>query len=204
MKPIKKAIILCWIMLFACFLIKIFGGNWFEVICTNEHFIKACDFIDNRIVIKYIIAFIIYIPSTYFLMLSMCLLPNPNKFEKTIILSTMILIWFSQFISEYLKFFLEICMFISLPMFIWRKRIYKAWYYGILGFIMNFLFQILSLLTRNIGIQIVDDSTLLSLILMIDYYIMIALYYLYIKLFRKEKSNGYVRNSVFQRTGNSA
>ena len=47
LKAIKRAIILCWVLLAVCFAIKLFGGNWFEIVCANEHFIKFCDFIDR-------------------------------------------------------------------------------------------------------------------------------------------------------------
>jgi hypothetical protein len=187
MKPLKKAILSSWIMLLVCFIIKLFGGNWFEIICKNEHFIQLCTFIDNNLVISDIIAYIIYIPSTYFLMLAMCLLPNPNKHQKLLLLITMSVIWATRYISSDIKFVGEIFMFIGMPMLIWRHEIRKSWYYGIIGFLLNLVFQLISILTRNLGVAILDDSILITLFLMIDYYFMIALYYLNIKCMKGEQ-----------------
>ena len=185
MKSIERAIILCWIMLVSCFVIKLLGGNWFEIICTNQNFIRICNFIDAHIVIKYFIAFTVYIPSTYFLMRSVCFLTNPSKYENIVILSSITIAWLSQFIFENLKFIFEFGIFIIIPLLIHKRDFIKKWFWGIIGCALDIGFQLISLITRNIGIKIVDDSILIALILMIDYYIMIALYYLYIKL-RKE------------------
>ena len=69
LKAIKRAIILCWILLAVCFAIKLFGGNWFEIVCANEHFIKFCDFIDKAY-INYPLSCVFYITSNFFFIIS--------------------------------------------------------------------------------------------------------------------------------------
>lgn len=69
-RVIKRSIILCWIALAICFIVKIFGGNFFEIATTNQQFIKLCNFIDNnclRLVqfINYYLISIIYFSATY-------------------------------------------------------------------------------------------------------------------------------------------
>lgn len=195
MKAIKRAIIICWIMLIVCFIIKLVGGNWFEIICDNKHFINVCSYIDNHLVLKYIIAVITYLPSLFFVIISCSLLPNPNKKQAFIILIVLIIVWSTNFISVLIKSILEAIMIITLPIILnsvkWfvdePKSFKKTWFLGIIGYAFIVVFQLLSLITRNIGIKVVDDNTLITLILMIDYYIMVALYYLYIKLLIRSK-----------------
>ena len=211
MRPIKLAIVLCWIMLVACFVIKLFGGNWFDIVCTNEHFSNLCDFIDNNVFIKYIIAFPLYVFGTYFIIVSCCKLPNANSHQKTMIVGCLVMVWLSQFISMGLKMALEIIVFLFMPTLLrymfcddgLKSIIKKNWHLGIIGYLLDLGFQLLSLVTRNIGIKLVDDKILVSLILMIDYYIMIALYYLYVKTMKGEKKDGNVRNDFLQRANRS-
>ena len=196
MKPLKKAIILCWIMLVVCFSIKLFGGNWFEIVCTNEHFSNICKFIDERILLKYLIAFFVYVIPSYFIIKSCCFGRKFNKTNVSIVLIALTIVWFSQFISISLKSFLEIINTIATPFAInvlsekqregKIKAAKKYWYSGFLCCFLIFLFQFVSLITRNIGIKVIHDSTLISAIMLVDYYIMIALYYFYSKMLKGE------------------
>ena len=54
-KYIKRVIIVCWVALAICFVIKLFGGNFFQIICENETFIAICEFCDNNWWASYII-----------------------------------------------------------------------------------------------------------------------------------------------------
>ena len=201
MKPIKKAIILCWIMLFACFLIKILGGNWFEIICTNEHFIKVCAFLDNS-KLNYALALILYVSSTCFIIIAESFLKKPNRKDIMFICAVLICVWFSQFISMIVKTVIEAIVILSMPIILYLRkyRVHKIWYWGIIGYALDWAFQILSFVAKNIGIE----NSLVALILMIDYYIMIALYYLHIKDRKEDEHNGNVGNNPVQRTDNSA
>lgn len=198
MKPLKRAIILCWIMLVVCFAIKLFGGNWFEIAVNNEHFSKVCETIDNTPILFYSIGWFLYVVSTFWVVCSCSLIPIPSTFEMVTSLFVLTGVWASQFVSTMFKSIIEIAVLIVLPIVfnVVRNKdvrpiqtIKKTWYYGIIGAALILAFQAISLLTRNIGIKFTDDSTLVTFILLIDYYIMIVLYYLYIRL-RKEKKNG--------------
>lgn len=196
MKAVKRAIILCWIMLIVCFIIKLFGGNWFEIICNNEHFIYVCNFIDTHLIVNYCIALPIYIIPTFFLMLACCICPKPNIKQVIIILISLLVVWTVQFIHPYAKLISEIIAFILLPFCVrtfgkektnWKNTLKKTWYLGIIGYGLDLIFQILSLITKNIGIKLIEENSLISLLFMVDYYIMIALYYLYILLKHKKE-----------------
>ena len=196
MRAIKKAIILCWIMLVACFAIKLFGGNWFEVVCTNEHFILVCDFIQNNKIAFFVSSFIIYTVPMSFTMLSVSMMPIPKKRELFICIFNVLLVWFSVLVSLNLKTILEIANFIITPIILNYSKekekgilyfIKNKWYYGIVGLIIIFFFQFVSLITRNIGIKVTSDNVLITFILLIDYYILLFLYYLYIRIMKGEK-----------------
>ena len=62
---LKRMIIVCWILLAICFGIKLFGGNFFNIICTNEKFIEVCNFIDNTAWF-HVISFIFFYSSTMY------------------------------------------------------------------------------------------------------------------------------------------
>jgi hypothetical protein len=186
-------------MLVACFAIKLFGGNWFEVVCTNEHFILVCDFIDRNIVLENCIAYFLYVIFTTILLMAVCRETSFQSKNIIIIASLISFVWISHFINENLKFSLEIFSFIFLPIFINKGKtpIKKVWYYGLIGIALDILFQMISFYIRGVKVAIIGDgNTLLSLILMVDYYIMILLHFLLVKQ-RKEKKYGQVGNFLF-------
>lgn len=193
MKAIKITIILCWIMLIVCCIIKLIGGNWFEIICNNEHFNNICDFIDNRIILNSIIGLLIYVFIGYFIFRAMANILKTNKYQKLYIIICLCIVWAFNFWNIFIKSVVEIVAFIISPYIInkidkeTRTHAFKhTWYRGILGYILIFVFQYISLFIRNVGIKITDDSFLITVILSIDYYIMVTLYCLYIKIKVKE------------------
>jgi hypothetical protein len=185
-------------MLVACFAIKLFGGNWFEIVCTNEHFSLFCDFVDKKPIIQHIIAFVVYFVSTFLIMISSSRQTNPKTNQKVFLFISISLIWFSKFSSMYLKTILEMSFFLFCPFLLnfaikrkkaKRKDFFKEILFGVFGIFLTWCFQIISLVVKNIGVSFVGNDTFLALILMIDYYIMIVLYYLYTKEVAKD---GYV------------
>ena len=189
MRPIKRAIILCWIMLVACFIIKLFGGNWFEVVCTNEHFSNLCRFIDNNVVLRSIVGFILYVPSTFLVLVSSSFLTKPNKKQLLFLILFVSSVWCLNFIDNTIKGIVEFVMILISPILVklfdkncgFANIIKNRWYYGIVANVIVLVFQMISLIIRNVGIKVTHDSLLITSILMIDYYIMVLLYYLYIK-----------------------
>ena len=173
----ETLIISCWVVLIACFIIKIFGGNWFEIICENQNFINICEWLDGSWV-KYIPTTILYVSSVYLIYLAMtnqkigddwwlCILLLPMSYIKANFMIVGIII--------------DIFVWFILPLI---KFKFKNWKRVLLGNVLVIAFQLISLGIRNLGIYLTSDSILISIIISIDYYIMIILYYLYC---RKEK-----------------
>lgn len=193
MKPIKRAIILCWIMLVACFAIKLFGGNWFEVVCTNEHFIKFCYFIDESFILREFLMLISYFISTFLILVCASSKSKLSKKQSIYISISLVFVFLTKYISANTKTFIEIVNTFTSPIIVnyieekdLKKCIKLYWKNGIIAYLIVFTFQFISFITRNIGIKYVDDNSFVSLILLIDYYLMILLYYLNNKLKKGE------------------
>lgn len=169
----KTLIISCWVVLLCCFVVKLLGGNFFEIVCKNEKYIAFTNFFNQGI--PYIlITTIFYVVSTSIVFMAIC------KFEKPkwwVILATFIFITIKQVLYKYvaLTFILEFGYMIVLPI-IYNK---KLWLRAIIGVLLVLLFQIISLITKNIGIKFLYYDVFTAIIFTIDYYIMIILYWLY-------------------------
>ena len=54
-RVIKRSIILCWIALAICFIVKIFGGNFFEIVVHNDRFTAVCEFCQKSFILTNIV-----------------------------------------------------------------------------------------------------------------------------------------------------
>ena len=57
-KQLRTVLIIMWSILGVYLIIKLLGGNWFEIACQNERFIKFCDWLDNNFIPRYFIGLI--------------------------------------------------------------------------------------------------------------------------------------------------
>lgn len=178
-KNIYKVLIeSCWILLIFCFALKLLFGNLFAISVESQNFIAFCEWLDTHW-LKYIIATIVYVPSTYIFYL--CL--TKQKIFKD--LWIIILLIFSSLIKwrfEYIGVIIDLFVGIFYPLI---KGKGKNWKWILIGNITIVLFQQVSLLTKNLGHHLESTSMLIGLVYSIDYYIMLVLYYLYI-IQRKE------------------
>lgn len=180
-KNIYKVLIeSCWILLIFCFALKLLFGNLFAISVESQNFIAFCDWLDTHW-LKYIIATIVYVPSTY---LVYCCLTK-QKLGKDLWLLLFLLPM--AFVKERIAIIGVIIEFIYLLVIPLIKSKFKNFKWIILGIVMIYIFQLISLLVRNVGFYIDNSSMLIGLIMQIDYYIMLVLYYLYIH-YRKEMS----------------
>lgn len=185
-KAIKTCIIICWCLLAICMIFKLCGSKVFEIAVTNQRFIDVCNWLDGKgIYAKYVLAGVMSITSTTILMLSASFAPKPNCKQLTLILCTVIPVWFVKVFFSKIGFILDCVSIIVIPAIISKK-----WWAGFVGLILNILFQVASMYIRGLDVgNIFATNTILSLIFSIDYYIMIALYFMYtiaIKTKKKE------------------
>ena len=172
----KITIVLCWLSLFSFWAIKLFGGNWFEIMVENENFIKFSNTVQN-IWLKYLVSLIATIVSNY-LMLGAVLqkIKFKGKYCVTLILSITISWSVSNFVNiVFLKMFAGyIVAIVAAIIFNTRKK--KL--FGVLCVALDFVFSSLSMITRGIELSLITDYLVL-LIGSIDLYIMYCLYFLY-------------------------
>lgn len=186
-KIIKRMIILCWCFLIFCFIIKLFGGNFFNIICENKTFINLCNFIEKSF-IYYIIAYISYMLSHFIMFLY--ILPDIKKQDKRLVyfaicfslfwlikfLLVDILVKLNPLICSLIEWLLEILLYILIS-----KDVKKS----IIAIVYINLFLVISMFVRNLSfIKVVTENVIITLIFMIDYYIILELLSLYSKYFK--------------------
>ena len=169
----KTLIISCWAVLLCCFVVKLLGGNFFEIVCENEKFIKFCEYCNTGIM-YWVISIIAYTFSGTITFMAICKTEKPKLlFIICNVLFTIIKLIFINF-SQYM-FIVELIYFIIVPI-IYNKKFWKR---AIIGEILVIIFQVISLIIKNVGIKIINNDLLIGLIFSIDYYIMLILYWLY-------------------------
>ena len=80
-KYLQRVITVSWIALIVCFIIKLFGGNLFEIVCTNENFIKVCKYADTHLWAYYSIGAVYCFISLYFFILAILQRTKYKKWE---------------------------------------------------------------------------------------------------------------------------
>lgn len=170
----KVLIMSCWALLAVCLVIKLFGAELFTIVCENEKFIRFCDYLDEHIIAKYVFSTILYIPATYLVYLAMVKREVPKDWFVIILC---IPCSFMKANYPIIGMIYELILMIVLPLVTTKG---KRWKQIILGVALVFVFQIISMLIRNIGeLYIYNENTVIGYMLLIDYYIMVGLYYLY-------------------------
>lgn len=187
---LKRAIILCWVLLIICFIIKLCGGNYFNIMCNNENFIKFCNFIENSI-IKYIIYLFSFIFSSYLLLK----IVKPDfkilSLKSLLFLICCIIVWAFKLLIELNIFTMNtlivnildfVILYVLLVIFTKRPLL------SIFAVILLFVFSIISSLVKGIGIDSsITDNYFVAQIFLIDYYLMLILTVLYSKKIQIKK-----------------
>lgn len=176
---LKRMIILCWLLLAACFIIKLFGGNLFEIAVKNERFILLCNFIDGHKILYNAFSFILYYISTVLYLLAASAKKKFTIKENTFITIILLISFTIKCFCLNLGFIFDIILILFLT-FKYCKSIKKT----IIAIILLNTFQLVSMFIKNIPIEVLNVNFIEGFVLMIDYYIMIILFYLYTNLLR--------------------
>lgn len=183
---LKRMIILCWVILGICFIVKIFGGNFFQIVVSNDRFIKLCDFIDNTF-LYYIVQFCSYYAISIIIM---SIMNFDKKFTRNqlIILSIVIIVCFilqnivnmwNEMISSII---FTLIRYVLVPLIVLKSKILMV----VIVNVVDIIFQLISMFIKDLGIGIFPDNSLIAIIFLIDYYIMLILFLLYVKYYKKE------------------
>ncbi|MBR2870479.1 MAG: hypothetical protein IKB98_03800, partial [Clostridia bacterium] len=182
---LRRVIIISWISLALCFVIKIFGGNFFEIMCERENYKALCEYADTHLWLKFVIGFISSMLCQSLFLLAIW---EQYKYTKSQFIVTFISIFVLCFVKLYntlIGSILDIWAFFGLPL-IFINKSWKNFLSILIGIVLIFAFQVLSLIAKNIGLVNVGETYFIGLIYMIDLYLMCLLYYLY-RNYRKEQ-----------------
>lgn len=188
----RRALIICWAILVSCWVIKMFGGNFFNIACSNERVIAICNWLDTSW-LKYVIFYLLYIASSYLLII---ITDGGFRFTKMAIVKTIITfstIWIMKLLIDIniIKIninFIDIADIILLVviLYLFTKRPVRS----IISVVLYFVFILLSTITKNVGMsQILTDNSLVLFIFGIDNYILLVIASIYSKkiYLKKEK-----------------
>lgn len=183
--PYGLIICISWIALIICLIIKLFGGNWFELWLNNNKFIAFCEFVQTHKAFKIILYCFIAILTTY---PAICVFLNKkylSLYENIIFIALIIIKSISSWFISWLPFILDFFCLILLPLIFTR---FKYWKRILLGNVMVVIFQLITFAIRNVNINFISNNEIFEILLyQVDYYLMILLFYFYnSKKIRKE------------------
>lgn len=188
-KYLKRLIIVCWIALAICFGIKLFGGNLFEIICTNENFVKVCEYADNHWWAYYLISSTYCFANVYFFTLAIMQNTKYSKWQLIIVIATVLVCNLLKSFNTIVGLFADVWQLICMPFVfvIKEKSKYKN---VIIANVLLLIFQFSSAIIKNVNIEVMsNDRALIASIFSIDVILMVLLYFGYSNLIsRKEKS----------------
>ena len=188
---LRRVIIISWITLALCFVVKIFGGNFFEIMCENPNYKALCEYAETHYWSKILIGFISSMLCQCLYLLS--ILQKYKLSIKELIITAIVVLLscvFQIFISD-LSLITDIIMLVVLPICFLGKE-YKKYWQVLIAFVLTFSFQFISLVTKNINSVKASDTLFIGLIYMIDVYIMCFIYYLYRNFQKEKKKMGYL------------
>lgn len=190
-KYIKRVIIVCWVALAICFVIKLFGGNFFQIICENQTFIAVCEFCDNNWWASYIIGCLNTFVCEYLFVLSICRKSKFELWELIVVTATVIVGTAIKRLDAIVGFVFDIWQFIGMPLIFIRKELKSRWWIILVANALLIVFQLASMFTKNIGFGIItsNNGLVIGLIYSIDITIMLILYFLYSLLIKTKKEN---------------
>lgn len=187
-KYLHRVIIVSWVALIICFIIKLFGGNIFEIACTNETFIAICNYADTHLWANYLISALYCFVSLYFFTLAIMQKTKYKVWQLIILILTVlggtaIKIWNSTY-----GLYFDIWQGILMPIVFLNKE-FKKYLNIIIGNVLLFAFQAVSMYVKNINFGVLGDSVLIGVIYSIDVLIMILLYFGYANILNRSHND---------------
>ena len=193
-KALKRAIIIAWIFLGVSLIIKIFGGSWFNVAFSTQPMLRADAFLERHYWAQ-VIAFSVTTYAGFNLYyLAICQKRNFGKFLHIalipyfVIVSIVKVLLFSIGATNW-GLLLDAVSLIIIPIILLGKP-KKKHLRVIIALGLYLIFAVISLVAKSVPIgPAIIVSVLTEIILAIDLYVMLLLFYLYVLYHTKEKVN---------------
>jgi len=203
-KVLERAIIVSWIILIIALIVKIAGGNWFNVVFTGERMLRADAFFERHNWLQIIVFSITAYVGSVLYYLAICRKRNFKWYIHTALTPYFIIVTIIKVLlydaDVRWGLLLDVITLFIIP-FILLGKPRREYMRVIIAFVLLTGFQSISLLARDITIDVVvAESALTELILTIDVFIMFTLYYLHSQYHKKEvKSDEQTTISLIER-----
>lgn len=187
-KYLRNVIIVSWIGLAVCFIIKLFGENLFEIACTNENFIAVCNYADTHLWLNYIISALYCFISLYFFTLAILQRTKYKLWEFIVVIITVLAgTAVKVFWNSVAGLVFDIWQGFIMPIIFLNKE-WRKYFNIVIANVCLFAFQAISMYAKNIDFGVLGASLLIDIIYSIDVLIMIVLYFAYANINIKEKN----------------
>lgn len=149
-KYLKKVIILSWIAVATCFIIKLFGGNIFEIACSNENFIALCNYADTHKWLNFLLSALYCFVSLYFFTLAIMQKTKYKKWQLIVVILTVLSgTAIKVFWNSTVGIMFDCWQFILMPMLFLGLQ-FKKYFNILIANILLFSFQATSMYIKNI------------------------------------------------------
>ena len=180
-KVLNVMIWLTWGILAFFLVVKLFFGEWVAIVVTNDKLVKIGVFIDNHFWAYQAVAFLFTL-LTYWIYLCACSKQWYLHWKQIAwILPILVVLQLVKIYYPTQGMVLDYCAMFALPYFLHSE--YKS---TLFVFIAHCLSQMVSLYVRNIPVTPIMYNSMSMIILMIDQYIWLLLYYFYQNKYKKE------------------
>ena len=176
LKVYKTTLLLCIFVILLSFVMKLFGYTGFSIPIIDHA-------INNNLAIMYISYGLLFITNAILVILLIVKVRIKRK-EYIVVIIIFLLDYLSTCLVDlgYLTFIVEIICFGICSFIITKDK--KIVFEVLLMYFLNFVYQIISLFTKNLNIAIADETFTTNITFMIDYYMLLIVSILYFK--RKE------------------
>ena len=186
---LNRVIVVCWIALALCLIIKIFFGNLFDIMCQNENFMAVCNYADTHLWLNYLMSAVYCFISLYFFTLAILQQIKYTKWQLVTVILTVLIGTALKMQMSFISVIFDIWQVIIMPIIFLIPK-YKQIWRVILANILLIVFQLASMYIKNCYTEMMYNSMLFGAIYSLDVLIMVILYYAYTNTLRKEKENG--------------
>lgn len=170
----ERALITCVVMLFVCIILKLFGVQWFNLDTSIPLLNKIDEVVMNNEILSFLYSLFFKYINAY---LVCCICLKKTKFRSILLIPLCII---SMILSRYCTNSIIILIYDTLFMYVVCFKEVKFTEYILVVF-LNIFYQMASLFIRDMNIRCSYYGPTSSLLLMIDYYIMLIITYLYFK-----------------------
>ena len=185
-KYLSRLIVVCWIALAICFIIKIFFGNLFDIMCQNENFMAICDYADTHLWLNYLLSALYCFISLYFFTLAILQEIKYERWQLIVVILTVVIGTALKMQMSFISVIFDVWQFFGMPMLFLGKR-FRLYWRILLANVLLIVFQLVSMYIKNAYTSDFYDSMMIGCIYSLDVLIMVILYYAYCNVKRKEK-----------------